>query len=326
MRIKFENKELYYKYSSILELLIRNNISIVESKRTDDYIEIEFKNKKDYKKAFNGICIIPIDHEIIDGDNKSNSFTNNIEIPSENKEMEKVIFKNSKIKNDIIIYFVESYTDKQKRIILTSHKLINYIKRNTDHENVKIKSIRIDKVNFFGNNIGFIYLESDIEVDGKKVPGISFIRGDSVSIMIILNTNKGRYTVLVEQYRHSVGDFKKGIPAGMIDEEGKVSSTAIQEIEEEVGNLNITEDELIYLDTIQPSSGGCDENVILYAVEKDYDYDELIKFQDKITGCEEGNEVIKVDIQDYDYLKNTSGKGYISYMKYNDLKKDSKKI
>jgi 8-oxo-dGTP pyrophosphatase MutT (NUDIX family) len=230
-----------------------------------------------------------------------------------------------KIKN-IPINFVEDLSELKKVEVINSHKLINYINNNLKNKNVEIKSIRIDKVNFFGKKIGFIYLESEIYIDGIQVPGIGFIRGDSVAILLVLTAiidNEvelaSKYTILVEQYRPNVGKFKKGIPAGMIDEEGQVTSTAIKEIEEEVGELNIVEEDLQYLIEFSPSSGGCDENVILYAVEKDIDYDELMKFQDRITGSENENEVIKLDVLPLIDLENAN-KGSKTWTSYNIFK------
>ena len=230
-----------------------------------------------------------------------------------------------KIKN-IPITFAELLTDAQMNTVATSHKLVNYINRNLTNDNVEIKSIRIYKVNFFGPNVGFIYLESEIYVNGKPVPGIGFIRGDSVAILLVLNTTnkKGideRYSILVEQYRANVGRFAKGIPAGMIDTHGEVTSTAIQEIEEEVGKLDIKEEELIFLTKYNPSSGGCDETMIIYAVEKTIDFDELMSFQDRITGCDSENEEITLDVVKFDELPNFGSKAELSYNHFIQLKK-----
>jgi len=204
------------------------------------------------------------------------------------------------IKN-IPITFIEKYSDAEIDKILSSHKLINYVDRNLKHKNVEIKSIRIDKVNFFGSNVGFIYLESDIYVNNKKAPGIAFIRGDSVGILLVLKTKTPtnyieEYTILVEQYRHNIGKFSKGIPAGMIDQEGQVTSTAIKEIEEEVGDLNIKEKDLKYLTEYFPSSGGCDEKMELYSASVFVEYNKLMNFQDRITGSEKENEEITLDV------------------------------
>lgn len=225
-----------------------------------------------------------------------------------------------RIKN-IPITFVENYTREQIETIMKSHKLINYIDRNISNKNVKINSIRIDKVNFFGKNVGFIYLEADIEVNGAKVPGIAFIRGDSVAILLVLNTinknnEKEKYSIMVEQYRANIGKFTKEIPAGMIDEEGQVISTAIKEIEEEVGQLNITKENLTFITKYAPSAGGCDENISIYVAEIDIEYDTLMDFQDKITGAENENESIKLDVVKFKDIPNYGMKAQIAYGGY----------
>ena len=222
---------------------------------------------------------------------------------------------------DIPITFVESYNREQTIAIIQSHKLLNYIDRNLSNKSVKINSIRIDKVNFFGKNVGFIYLESDIEVNGSNVPGIAFLRGDSVAMLLILNTitpnkEKKQFSIMIEQYRANVGKFSKGIPAGMIDEEGQVTSTAIKEIEEEVGELNITEKDLVFVTKYAPSSGGCDENLSIYYAEVEVGYAELMSFQDRITGSESEKEVIKLDVIPFENIPNYGIKAKVAFDKY----------
>ena len=69
MQIQINNTdELYYKYDGMLSILKEWKIELVSSSKTDDIIELEFKNEADYLKTFNEICIIPIEHVIIAGD------------------------------------------------------------------------------------------------------------------------------------------------------------------------------------------------------------------------------------------------------------------
>ena len=225
------------------------------------------------------------------------------------------------VKN-IPITFIENYSREQTIKIIQSHKLLNYIEKNITNKNVKIKSIRIDKVNFFGNEIGFIYLESEIFVNGNQVPGIAFLRGDSVAVMLVLNTinnqkDNEQYTILVEQYRPNIGKFSKGIPAGMIDNEGEITSTAITEIEEEVGKLGITKDNLKFLTEYHPSNGGCDEKITIFSAEVFVNYEKLMGFQDKITGSASEKEIIKLDVIKLKNIVNYGMKANLAFNEFN---------
>lgn len=66
MIITFENKGLYYKYKDILTILNKYGVDVVDSKRTDDELEFEFKDVKEYERAVYEACVIPLDHEIIE--------------------------------------------------------------------------------------------------------------------------------------------------------------------------------------------------------------------------------------------------------------------
>lgn len=64
-----------------------------------------------------------------------------------------------------------------------------------------------------------------------------------------------------------IGKWIEEIPAGMIDEDGNFKGVAAKELEEETG-IKIELKELVDLGSIFPSSGGCDEEIFLYAINK----------------------------------------------------------
>lgn len=62
------------------------------------------------------------------------------------------------------------------------------------------------------------------------------------------------------------GQYTLECPAGMLDEDGNFIGVAAKELKEETG-LEIEEKKLIPLGSIYPSPGGCDEEVILFALD-----------------------------------------------------------
>ena len=87
----------------------------------------------------------------------------------------------------------------------------------------KVKEIDIQSVDYFGSKrIGFLKLKvnclNEKEGGGNiSIPGISFLRGGSVGILIILKCENEEYCLLTEQPRLPIGDFKSlEIPAGMV--------------------------------------------------------------------------------------------------------------
>jgi ADP-sugar diphosphatase len=152
-----------------------------------------------------------------------------------------------------------------------------------------LKEIRVQSVDWFGNKIGFVKLRAVIENRlGKELPGVAFLRGGSVAMLMILRpkgSRDERWVVLTEQPRVPAGSLKfVEIPAGMIDEGAKTfGGVAAKEMKEETG-LTIHKSELINLTelalqrsetterTLQramyPSPGGSDEYIPIFLWEK----------------------------------------------------------
>jgi ADP-sugar diphosphatase len=66
----------------------------------------------------------------------------------------------------------------------------------------------------FGRNVGFICADVEAYLNGKRIPGFTFIRGAAVAMLVLVN---GRM-ILTRQYRVPVGKFTIEAPAGMVDE------------------------------------------------------------------------------------------------------------
>lgn len=151
-----------------------------------------------------------------------------------------------------------------------------------------LKSVLIQSVDWFGPRIGFLKLKAVIRNSkNTELPGIAFLRGGSVAMLMILrpkDSRDERWVVLTEQPRVPAGSLKfVEIPAGMIDEEEKFSGAAAKEIFEETG-FTLPESELVDLtelalrrsvmsepsmkNAMYPSPGGSDEFMPIFLWEK----------------------------------------------------------
>lgn len=205
-------------------------------------------------------------------------------------------------------------------------------------EGLSVRSIDIQNVDFFGNGkIGFIKFKSLVykasNPEGRHIPGIVFMRGPSVAILMVLNCNGKKYTILTCQPRVPIASSSFAeIPAGVFD--GEVfAGVAAKEIKEEVG-IVIDESNLVdmtkavYGDRypgMYPSVGGCDEYIKLFLYEKDVTEDELAAFQGKATGLMEEGEYICLKVIELDQLiqETSDAKALCALTLYNYLKQKS---
>jgi ADP-sugar diphosphatase len=194
------------------------------------------------------------------------------------------------------------------------------------HENpYQVKSVDIQSVDWFGPNIGFVKLHAEIKAPGvdstgkprQPLPGICFLRGGSVAVLMILrpkDSRDERWVVMTEQPRIPAGNLSfLEIPAGMIDKEEDFSGAAAKEIEEETG-FKIPRNELIDMTglallnagktnlqpAMYPSPGGCDEFITLFLWEKDLDRQEIEDLQGIMTGQRRQGEMITLRICAYE--------------------------
>ena len=163
----------------------------------------------------------------------------------------------------------------------------------------------------FGPRVGFIKFKTTAELDvgGEKgvitVPGVVFMRGGSIGVLVILECDGEEFTILTNQARVPVGGHAvPEIPAGMIDGAGNFKGVAAEEIQEEC-NMVITEDELVDLTELAygeeyrgviPSSGGCDEFLRVFVFRRAVEPAVLSELQGRLTGLLEEGEYIKLQI------------------------------
>jgi len=172
-------------------------------------------------------------------------------------------------------------------------------------EHFTMNSVLIQSVDMFGPRIGFVKVKGEVyDKEGTLIPGIAFLRGGSVAILVVLNCNGQRYTVLTNQARVPIGQYALEIPAGMLDGDGDFAGVAAKELKEETG-ITIKVSDLTKLTGsiygtkypgAYPSPGGCDEFLALYSYETFVKQEVIDKLQSKQTGMAEEGEKIKVRV------------------------------
>jgi len=187
-------------------------------------------------------------------------------------------------------------------------------------QNTIVNNIVIQSVDLFGPRIGFVkFVANVVSSSGTRVPGIVFMRGGAVGMLVVLKlSDEGspdhnkEYTILTIQPRVPIGltQFAE-IPAveGMIDG-GRFAGAAAKELKEETG-INIDEDKLIDLTSLAyqgnhvgmyPSAGGCDEVLRLFLYRTIVTREQLNGYQNKLTGVIEEGEVICLKVVSLDDL------------------------
>jgi ADP-sugar diphosphatase len=171
----------------------------------------------------------------------------------------------------------------------------------------------------------FIKAKADVvDASGKAVPGIVFLRGDSVAILIVLRTRKGDYAALVESAMPAIGKASYvQLPAGMMDEESDARQVAAREMEEETGLRPPSAEGLMDLGKVYPSPGACDESIRLFACEIRSSERHIASLQGRATGLEHENERLRLKIVRLDSLCSSTedAKAHSAYLMYATLKK-----
>jgi ADP-sugar diphosphatase len=155
----------------------------------------------------------------------------------------------------------------------------------------ELHRIEVQSVDWFGRSkIGFVKLKSFIrspKPNSQPLPGIAFLRGGSVAVLMILRPSDSldeRWVVMTQQPRVPAGSLSFfEIPAGMLDGSNNLQLSAAKEIKEETGltmqgaelinltelalrNSNIEEPNL--KSAMYPSPGGSDEFIVIFLWEK----------------------------------------------------------
>ncbi|CAN6600026.1 hypothetical protein TRVA0_001S08240 [Trichomonascus vanleenenianus] len=171
----------------------------------------------------------------------------------------------------------------------------------------ELSKIQIQNADFFGNNrLGFLKFKAHVtHTNGKHVPGVVVLRGDSVAMLVIVTVKEDpsrKYVVLTRQPRVAAGNLSlTELPAGMIDD-GTFVGAAAREIEEECG-FKIEESDLKELNLKSKESdsgwfsspGLLDEQMQFFLYERTMPESEIGELKGKLTGDE--NEVISLELR-----------------------------
>jgi len=135
--------------------------------------------------------------------------------------------------------------------------------------------------------------------EGATISRCVLLQGNSIVVIPILKCLDDNiiYTLMVKQRRISDGNFTTEFPAGSLEAEDNPLSTAIRELEEELG-LRVSENELVPLSQkqIEIAPG------ILYAMIRYYYFERAVtrsfleEIEGRSTGCHNESEYIHVKV------------------------------
>ena len=184
--------------------------------------------------------------------------------------------------------------EEHVRAALEHQMFLDWVERMGSSTDYRVNSIDIQSIDMFGPNVGFIKFKADVrDREGGFVPGVVFMRGGAVTVLVILECEGEEHVILTVQPRVPIGSFCfPELPAGMLGGSGNFEGTAARELKEETG-IAIDASELVDLTAavykdhyrgVYPSAGGCDEFIRIFLYKKEVTKEELLSFQGKLTG------------------------------------------
>ncbi|KAI8093605.1 NUDIX family hydrolase [Halteromyces radiatus] len=207
------------------------------------------------------------------------------------------------------------------------------------HEEMDVTEIDIQNVDIFGSGkIGFVKFKVNVKLKatGQNAPGIVFMRGGAVSMMLLLQSEDDKTQddkiILTLQPRIPVPSYNfPELPAGMLDASGDFAGAASKEIYEETG-LTIHESELIDLTEkaygdqwkgVYPSAGGSDEFLRLFLCYKKMKQQDIDALEGKLTGLRQEGENITLRLVSFKdaWKSSPDAKLLCSLTLYAELKK-----
>ena len=132
----------------------------------------------------------------------------------------------------------DSHLDRQAALNATTSVPFQKWAAAVDPE-LDVSAIHIQGVDMFGRRVGFVKFRADVSRHGKPLPGIVFMRGGAVAILVILSvdgdggsggggsTGAKESALLTLQPRVPIGKAAFAeIPAGMLDGDGHFAGVA----------------------------------------------------------------------------------------------------
>lgn len=188
--------------------------------------------------------------------------------------------------------------------LIIAPKMVKWLAK-LDKTQIDVESINITDINWFSSKpdptkLGFVKFKANSfdKSTGKPIASnIVFLRGDSVSILIVVKVvsttrHSKQYILMCEQMRVASGGRRTEICAGMMDDNGNIASVVLKEVKEETGFDIKHKRELIEMGSIFPSPGACDEEIFLYAWNTTISEEEFEEKQCRVFGnATEGEEI-----------------------------------
>lgn len=171
-----------------------------------------------------------------------------------------------------------------------------------------VESVTVTDVHWFDSRIGFMTIKSVTRLMGEHgppLPGIVFLRGGSVAMLVVLRCEGRKYVLLVKQPRVAVGrSALVELPAGMLDGDGNFAGVAAKEMREEA-HIDFKHSEMVCMSESNkqyPSPGGCDEFIEYFYASAAVTPAFLRSLDGRATGCEAENERIRLSYVPYEDL------------------------
>jgi 8-oxo-dGTP pyrophosphatase MutT (NUDIX family) len=208
-----------------------------------------------------------------------------------------------------------AHLEDQMDALIAAPKFLNWLNK-FEPKQITLRSVTITDLDWFSKGydplrLGFVKCSSeayDFKTGKKIMSNISFIRGNSVAILILVKVfakdkkNDKEYVLLCEQHRLPIGRKAMEIAAGMMEAEGNIISVVLKEVREETGFNIKHEIDLQNLGPYFASPGGSDEAINLFAWNTAISEEKFKEMQNKMYGLKEENEEIKlsfVEMQEF---------------------------
>lgn len=206
------------------------------------------------------------------------------------------------------ISFESVISEKERAVFSSAPKYHAWLRKalaSAKENGFVIENVHVKAVSLFGPNLGFAYVDATVRntSTGKLVPGLVFLRGAAVAVLVIFrdSVSKKRFLVVTEQARVASGVMALAEAcAGMMDASMQFRSVGTKELEEELGIQILPTDLVLLHEGWLPSAGGCDEEIVMYYVEKEVETSAIEKLQGRSGGNLVDSEFIISRVVSYD--------------------------
>jgi len=130
-----------------------------------------------------------------------------------------------------------------------------------------LHDIAIRDVYMAGSRVLFVFLDANITMEGRRLPGAVMLRGESVAVLLWCKCGATFYAIMVKQPRVATGDEIWEAPAGIVEAGNAPKGAAFTEICEETGIIPDPA-KMKHIGSFLPSPGLLDETIQLFECEQ----------------------------------------------------------